>query len=206
MEDSLSKDFTENERVWAKFGNVFYASVILKVSPEEVVGRNRYLIHYEGFRKQQDEWVPATRLMKRTKETNAYAKKLLSDALKQEKDQKEGQQSSTPLHPILRTSDGIIIVTFTSVSFTCTPYLDALEIEFPTNEPDVFPSAISSSYTLRRLHFHAFSVLFYQKYLSKIPVLSREAIRYCISLISSSHLSLLPANRLPSCPSIHPYR
>jgi len=68
--------FCANERVLAFHGPLIYEAKILKVSPE---GNNKFFIHYHGWNKNWDEWVPEPRILKYT-ESNLDRKKELIKA------------------------------------------------------------------------------------------------------------------------------
>jgi len=73
---SVQLKFCANERVLAFHGPLIYEAKILKVSPE---GNNKYFIHYHGWNKNWDEWVPEPRILKYT-ESNLDRKKELIKA------------------------------------------------------------------------------------------------------------------------------
>ena len=56
--------FVQNEKVLAFHGPLIYEAKIQKVAESET--STKYLIHYHGWNKNWDEWVPDARILKYT--------------------------------------------------------------------------------------------------------------------------------------------
>ena len=59
----MSLKFHANERVLAFHGPLIYEAKVQKVSSD---GSSKYFIHYHGWNKNWDEWVPEPRILKYT--------------------------------------------------------------------------------------------------------------------------------------------
>lgn len=59
---SSSGGFEVGQRVFCYHGAVMYEARITSMSPSEKDGTMRYSIHYHGWNKNWDEWVPVNRL------------------------------------------------------------------------------------------------------------------------------------------------
>lgn len=57
-----SGGFEVGQRVFCYHGEVMYEARITNMSPSEKDGSMRYSIHYHGWNKNWDEWVPVERL------------------------------------------------------------------------------------------------------------------------------------------------
>lgn len=79
--------YTDNEKVLCFHGPLIYSAKILKAEKwtgdDNVTGQigPHYLVHYDGWKKTWDEWVPETRLLKYNDE-NLARKATLQDAAK----------------------------------------------------------------------------------------------------------------------------
>jgi mortality factor 4-like protein 1 len=82
--------FSDNERVLCFHGPLIYEAKCLKTQNKDK--QNKYLIHYQGWNKNWDEWVPESRVLKWTEENL----KLQQD-LKTKHDPKNIKINSKPL-------------------------------------------------------------------------------------------------------------
>jgi len=63
-----SSDFAIDETVLAYHGSCIYSAKIVRTQPQPT-GEALFFVHYLGWNKKWDEWVPASRVLKDT-ETN----------------------------------------------------------------------------------------------------------------------------------------
>jgi len=82
--------FVENERVLCFHGPLVYEAKCLKTQNRDK--QNKYLIHYQGWNKNWDEWVPESRVLKWTEDNL----KLQQD-LKTKHDPRNNKINSKPL-------------------------------------------------------------------------------------------------------------
>ena len=65
---STTNDFVIDETVLAYHGSCIYSAKIVRTQPQPT-GESLFFVHYLGWNKKWDEWLPASRVLKDT-ETN----------------------------------------------------------------------------------------------------------------------------------------
>ena len=78
----MEEEYSVGEQVWVKSEGIFYSAHIISVN-HEITGDITYTVHYDGFSKKYNETHLASRLMKRNKENNAYARRVKMEAMRE---------------------------------------------------------------------------------------------------------------------------